>query len=105
VLAVFHVAARLIENARRDEGPAFLEAKTYRLKEHWGPGEDWYLGYRSRGEGVAWQARCPIARAQAMTWLNVAELARIEAEINSEIDEAVRFAHESQEPTKEELDS
>jgi pyruvate dehydrogenase E1 component alpha subunit len=52
---------RMVGLVRSGSGPAFLEAQTYRTKEHVGPSTDWHLGYRSESEGVEWADRDPIA--------------------------------------------
>ena len=105
VLNVMEISQSLVEMTRQNQ-PCFLEACTYRLREHWGPGEDWHLGYRTREEGNEWLAKCPFkqlekvfeeenilhANVDAMKWL-----------INEEINEAVEFAIESPVPSKEEL--
>ena len=87
-------------------GPFFLEAETYRLKEHWGPGEDWHLGYRSEAEGDEWKERCPIKQLRDKLFASGVMETTLDAftdQIDDEIIDAVRFAKESPEPGEEEL--
>src|SRR3989344_3625528 len=64
VLAVFEAAKLAVRKTRLINQPGFIEACTYRLKEHWGVGEDWDLGYRSREEGEQWIKKCPFKQLQ-----------------------------------------
>lgn len=106
VLAVAELANSAVENVRAFGGPVFIEAKTYRWKEHWGPGEDWHLGYRSEAEGQIWKDRCPIQNLRTKLIDSNVEgqlLDSFAEEIRLEIAEAVQFAKESPEPEEEEL--
>ena len=96
VRAVFATATRLVERARKGEGPAFLLVNTYRyFGHHVGDVSREY--YRSKQEEQQWKTeRDPI---QIFTdWLiaqKVADRARldqIQAEVKVEIDQAVQFA-------------
>lgn len=100
VLTVSNVAKEAIDLVRRGQ-PCFLEAATYRWKEHWGVGEDWHLGYRSKEEGERWKANCPLKKLE--NHLNADEIVRMEEQIKHEIDEAVDFAFESPAPLPGEL--
>lgn len=63
VVAVRMAAADLIGAARRGEGPALLEAVTFRWRGHVGPNEDIDVGVRrSQSELAAWKRRDPVAR-------------------------------------------
>lgn len=102
VLAAAHEAVL----RARDSKPCFLEAKTYRLKEHWGVGEDWDLGYRSREEGEWWIKNCPLERHKKFMkerGISDSEIKIIEDNIEEEISEAVAFALESPAPSENEL--
>ena len=59
---VYLESKNMINRALSGRGPSFVEARTYRWREHWGPGDDWHLGYRSKEEGDFWKERCPIKR-------------------------------------------
>jgi pyruvate dehydrogenase E1 component alpha subunit len=93
VVAV-EAAARRAVHAVRDSGkPYFLECRTYRLRAH--SMFDAQL-YREKSEVEEWRKKEPIVRFQG--WLesnhmiHADDLARIEAEVAAEIDQAVAFA-------------
>ena len=65
VTAVARVATRLVNAARADCEPAFLEAITYRWRGHVGPKEDLDVGVRrSMSHLEAWKRRDPIHRLE-----------------------------------------
>lgn len=59
-LAVHELTAAATAHARSGQGPVFLELKTYRWREHCGPGFDNHIGYRTEAEYLAWRTRDPI---------------------------------------------
>jgi len=66
VLAVAAAAATLVAHAREGQGPAFLEAVTYRHRGHVGPKEDIDVGVRrTMSELAKWKRRDPILRLLA----------------------------------------
>jgi len=96
VRAVYGISQRLVDRARRGDGPAFLLCNTYRYHGH-------HVGdinreyYRPKQEEQMWKAeRDPIANFGK--WLveeklaDSASLARVEAELESEMKKAVDFA-------------
>jgi pyruvate dehydrogenase E1 component alpha subunit len=98
VLAVYEVALEAVERARRGGGPTFIEARTYRWLDH----GMYYLGkYRPDEEVLAWKQRCPIKlfkeRLLREGVVTEQELERIDARVLQEIEEAVKFAEESEE--------
>jgi pyruvate dehydrogenase E1 component alpha subunit len=65
VVAVTRAAARLVEPIRRGDGPAFLEAVTFRWLGHVDWREDLDVGVaRSADDVHQWRARDPIARLE-----------------------------------------
>lgn len=65
VIAVSQAAERLISQARRGEGPGFLEAVTYRWRGHVGADENIDVGVRRSAEEVAqWRLRDPVSRLE-----------------------------------------
>ena len=60
-LAVHSLMRDAVIHARSGQGPVFLELKTYRWREHCGPGFDNHIGYRTEAEYLAWRERDPIA--------------------------------------------
>jgi len=105
VVAVYKAARWAVERARRGEGPALIECKTYRwLGHHVGdPG----TAYRTREEVEAWKARCPIKRLrERLLEAGIAseeELARLEAEVEEAVGKAMEFGLNSPFPGPEEL--
>lgn len=93
VLAVESAARRAADAARRGEGPAFLECRTYRFRAH--SMFDAEL-YRDKAEVEAWKPRDPIttfiSRLRERGEANDAILAALDASVADEIDLAERFA-------------
>jgi pyruvate dehydrogenase E1 component alpha subunit len=104
VLEVYGATTEAVARAREGDGPSLIEAVTYRFRGHSmsDPGE-----YRSKREERIWQERDPIKnlRRKLLGERHVAEarLSEIEAEVAKQIDEAVKFADESPEPSVDEL--
>ena len=105
VEAVADLAGHAVGKARAGGGPTFLEFKTYRWREHCGPGYDNDLGYRTEAEFLEWKERCPVARLRRRLLADglacVAELAAMEGRIRDEIEAAFRHARESPVPDAE----
>lgn len=59
-LATYSLMHDAVTHARAGEGPVFLELKTYRWREHCGPGFDNHIGYRTEAEYLEWRQRDPI---------------------------------------------
>ena len=108
VRAVYGTATRLVERARRGEGPAFLLCNTYRYTGH-------HVGdinreyYRSKQEEQEWKTRRdPILLFSE--WLvsekiaDAAALKKIEGEVEAEMQAAVEFAIAAPYPEKSEVD-
>ena len=96
VRAVQAAASRMIERARRGEGPGFLLLNTYRFRGHH-VGDIAREYYRTKQEEQRWMSeRDPIALHA--TWLvsegvaDQATLERIQGEVTAEMDAAVEFA-------------
>jgi len=108
VRAVHSTASRMIDRARRGNGPAFILCNTYRYHGH-------HVGdinreyYRSKQEEQHWKTdRDPIKLLAA--WLidqrfaDSAALSRIDSEVRSEMEEAVKFAVSAPYPPVEEVE-
>jgi len=108
VRAVNEVAARLVERARAGEGPAFLQADTYRYSGH-------HVGdinreyYRSKQEEQLWKTERDPIQLHA-NWLLKqgyaagSDLERIVAEARSEMEAAVEFAIAASYPSVDQVD-
>lgn len=108
VVAVWQAMQDAVQRARSGGGPTFIEAHTYRIQGHL-EAEDLFLGgqkYREKDEIESWKKRCPliISRTQLEKGgaADVARLEEIEQRVMAQVDEAVRFAEES-EPADPEL--
>jgi pyruvate dehydrogenase E1 component alpha subunit len=93
VLAVRDATAAAAAEVSAGGGPQFIEYRTYRFRAHSMFDADLY---RSRAEVDEWRQRCPLRafeqRMRECGWADDALMARIEAEVAQEIDEAVAFA-------------
>jgi len=104
VLEVYRATTEAAARAREGEGPSLIEAVTYRFRGHSmsDPAE-----YRSRREERVWQERDPIKNLRRKMLhdgrANEARLDEIDKEVAAAIDDAVKFAEESPEPSLEEI--
>ncbi len=107
-LAVWDAAAQAVAHARSGEGPAFVEAHTYRIQGHL-EAEELMLGggkYREKSEIESWIAKDPVERLKqtllADGRASAQQIQTIEARVASQVEAAVKFAEES-EPADPEL--
>jgi TPP-dependent pyruvate/acetoin dehydrogenase alpha subunit len=88
-----------IDRLRQGDGPALVEAYTYRWNSHVGPEDDGANRYRTPGEMAFWKDNCPLVlieeKLRAAHLLDDAASAAMESEIAAEIAEHFRFAKES----------
>jgi pyruvate dehydrogenase E1 component alpha subunit len=104
VLEVYGATMEAVARARAGDGPSLIEAVTYRFRGHSmsDPAE-----YRSKREERIWQERDPIKnlhrRLLAEKRATEAKLDEVEHEVAATIDDAVKFADESPEPSMDEL--
>jgi acetoin:2,6-dichlorophenolindophenol oxidoreductase subunit alpha len=107
VVAVWQAAGQAVEHARSGAGPAFIEARTYRIQGHLEAEALFLQGgkYREQAEIDEWRKRDPIERTQQRllsSGVKAAELQGIDARIGRTVEDAVKFAAES-EPADAEL--
>lgn len=105
VLAVLRAADEAVGLVRHG-WPCFIEARTYRWKEHWGSGEDWHLGYRTLEEGKQWMENCPLKNLEQLMGVrgfDESVFVEMEEKLKREIEEVVDFAFKSEPPSSEEL--
>jgi len=104
VIAVYLAAKRAINRAREGNGPTLLECKTYR---HYGHSKFDPAKYRPENEKVEWvNNRDPIKRFinQLIDFgLQKSRLEDIDKQVDDEIEEAVQFAKNSEEPRPDEI--
>jgi TPP-dependent pyruvate/acetoin dehydrogenase alpha subunit len=101
VLAVYETTREYAERARRGEGPALIECKTYRWEGHY-HGEPQV--YRTKDEVEEWKAKCPIKRFETQLLANgiqADELESIRAAAEMEMRDAVKYAEASPDPEPE----
>jgi 2-oxoisovalerate dehydrogenase E1 component len=103
VIAVYEAVREAVERARRGEGPSLVEGKTYRWMGHSMRAE--LAPYRSKQEEEEWIQRDPIARLERelldQQLITPDRLAQIRQDVEAELEEAVKFAERSPEPTVE----
>ena len=102
--AVYAAAHEAVRRARAGEGPTLIEAMTYRFHGHVFGDQDAYMDKARKAQAIA---EDPVPRFRARLIADgVAgeeQLAALEADIESRIDEAVEFALASDFPGVEEL--
>jgi acetoin:2,6-dichlorophenolindophenol oxidoreductase subunit alpha len=98
VLTVHGAVRTAVDRARGGDGPSLVEVVTYRYNEH---SEGLRLGtdYRDEQERLSWRERDPIVQfreylvAEGIATDNAMD--ELEAAVQEEVDEAVRFTEES----------
>jgi TPP-dependent pyruvate/acetoin dehydrogenase alpha subunit len=106
VRAVNAEAEKLVARGRKGEGPSFLLCNTYRYRGH--HVGDMNREYRTKQEEAKMNERDPIKILS--TWLvaeklaDASQLASIEKEVRTEMEQAVKFALETPYPKPEEVD-
>ena len=105
-VAVYLAAKKWVDRARDGEGPALLEAKTYRYYDHQGV-KGLRTLYRTQEEIDTWKERDAIAALEAR--LIAAKIVDIDAceavwqETRDEIVEAIKFGEDSPDPDPADL--
>jgi pyruvate dehydrogenase E1 component alpha subunit len=105
-LAVHRASAKVVERARRGEGPSLLECRTFRWRGHVGPALDLDVGVRRRDEMAEWRSRDPIPRLRTELVARGVDLATLETVhivSEREVEDAVSFARASRSPDPTEL--
>jgi pyruvate dehydrogenase E1 component alpha subunit len=102
--AVYEAAKKAVARARAGEGPTLLECSTYR---HYGHSRGDVSVYRTREEEAEWKKRDPIKlnaeRLIKEGVLTEEDIAKMEEEIASRLEEACAFADESPYPPVESM--
>lgn len=103
VMAVYESTRQAVERARTGQGPTLIECKTYRFC---GSFEGDTQHYKTKGEREEWLKKDPLNFARKLVTMGVltdADIQRIDQEIRSAVDEAVKYAQESPYPEPEEV--
>jgi pyruvate dehydrogenase E1 component alpha subunit len=103
VVEVYEAAGEYMENARSGKGPALLELKTWRYRQHF-QGEP--AMYRTKAEEQEWLRRDPLEIARKrfekndlLPWTKAKE---IQDEVDGELAKAVEYGRTSPFPDPEE---
>jgi len=101
VLAVHEVMTRAVERGRQEKLPTLIEARTYRYMGH-SMADPIHGHYRTKDELEEQKALDPIVRLELALrdagLLDEDAVAAMRAEVEAEVDDAVRFAEESADP-------
>jgi pyruvate dehydrogenase E1 component alpha subunit len=103
VVAVYNAAHEAVERARKGEGPTLMECKTYRFC---GSFEGDPQQYRTKNEREDWEKKDPLNFGKKLVkigHLTEPEIERIEREIKSALEEAVKYAKESPYPEAQDV--
>ena len=104
VEAVHEAIIEAADRARRGDGPTLLDINTYRYKGHSMSDPQ---KYRTKEEVEEYKAKDPIflvlETIKANKFATNSELEKIQAKVKDIVEESVKFAEESPEPTKDEL--
>jgi pyruvate dehydrogenase E1 component subunit alpha len=106
VVEVQQAAERAVHRARHDGHPTLLEVRTYRFMGH-SMSDPLHGVYRTKEEVEEQKKRDPISqlahRLKEDGELDDAGLEALDAEVRAEVEDAVRFADESPDPSPDEL--
>jgi pyruvate dehydrogenase E1 component alpha subunit len=104
-VAVYQAVTETVARARRGDGASFVQADTYRWREHCGPNYDNSLGYRSIDEFETWKKRDPIdlfgRELRALGLIDDERQGAMRKAITSEIETAFAFAEAAPFPAVE----
>ncbi len=96
VVAVNEAISAAVDRARKGEGPSLIECKTYRWRGHF---EGDACTYREKDELDEWVKKDPLPRFAAKLLdekiLTKKALEKLEADVDTELQEAITFAEES----------
>jgi pyruvate dehydrogenase E1 component alpha subunit len=99
---VYALARQMVAHCRSGQGPALIEAKTYRMRGH---GERDRQHYVERSEIEHWARLCPVAgyrqKLLASGAFSEVQLLTIERQVTERVDAAVVFAEKSVYPPPE----
>jgi TPP-dependent pyruvate/acetoin dehydrogenase alpha subunit len=95
----YRVLSGEADRLRHGDGPALVEAYTYRWNSHVGPEDDGANGYRTQEEMDFWKKNCPVLllkrKLSEVQWIDEELWKRWETEIAEEIEDNFRFAKQS----------
>lgn len=103
VMAVYESVNKAVERARKGQGPTLVECKTYRF---YGSFEGDPQRYRTKSEREEWQMKDPLNFGEKLVNMGVlteVDVQKIDQEVKSAVEEAVKYAQESPYPEPEEV--
>ncbi len=102
VIAVYEAAKKAVKRARDGKGPTLIECKTYRWQGHHVGDPATYRTRRDENEKEDWMLRCPVdCFKDAVIEAGKAtaeDFDALEARIEEKVQEAVKFAADSDYP-------
>ena len=102
VIAVYEAAKVAIDRARKGDGPTLIECKTYRWQGHHVGDPAVYRKRKSETEKADWMKRCPVDcfkdEALKEKKLTKEDFEKTEKRVEEKIQEAVKFATDSEYP-------
>lgn len=94
-----------VNHVRQGNGPAFVEASTYRYREHCGPNYDNDIGYRTPQEYEEWKNHDPLGILRARVIADYPDglesITSIEADVHGQVADAFSFAKRSDFPDRQ----
>jgi 2-oxoisovalerate dehydrogenase E1 component alpha subunit len=102
VLDSYAKTKEAVDLTRAGEGPTLIELKCYRFQPHTSDDDD--SRYRSKDEVAEWKAKDPVAKARAYlleSGATEADLEKIRAELDTEIEAAITQAEREPDPRPE----
>jgi pyruvate dehydrogenase E1 component alpha subunit len=107
ILEVYTAAQKMVQRAKKGEGPSFIEAEVFRFKGHCGTGDDVGPGLRSQEELEIQKKECPISQFEKILTnhqiLDQAIIRNIRKRLEDQVNQAVEFGRNSPLPNEEEL--
>jgi pyruvate dehydrogenase E1 component alpha subunit len=110
VQEVYETAEKAVQMVRNNQGPVFIEFKTYRLRGHVGPDDNvqgTHTDIRPKAEFEAWKKKDPIIQLENYLLKNSIstsqEIAQIKNNVENEVSEALSFTLNSKKPKAEDL--
>lgn len=102
VTAVYEAAVEAVERARKGEGPTIIECKTYRWQGHHVGDPATYRKRKSETEKEDWMEKDPVVNLKkemiSAKKATEADFESVEAKVEEEIQNAVKFAVDSEYP-------
>lgn len=110
ILAVYEASCEAVEKCRSGNGPVFMEFLTYRFRGHVGPDDNIqgsHTDIRPKEELESWLKKDPITRFEKYlndnSIIDSSTMDKIRKNISEEVNDAVKYAVDSNFPDKDEV--